>query len=278
MTSIMKNDTQHLTEEQLVAHHYADDSARERAAAERHLAGCAECAGRLAGLRAFLGAVTAPEAPERSESYGSDVWNRVRAHLPEKPERRPWFGGALLPQRWAIGGAVVALIVAAFLFGRFVQPPAQPGPTTAQPQPAPNQVRERVLLVALGDHLERTQMVLIELANAPTQGGPMDISAEQQRAEDLVDSNRLYRQTAQQVGDAATARLLEELERTLLDIAHSPSQLDGPELKRIQQRIESQGLIFKVRVIESKVRREQLPRRNQGMKDESKQAEPRKQL
>jgi len=72
--------------------------------------------------------------------------------------------------------------------------------------------------------------------------------------------------------------LLDELERTLLDIAHSPSQLEGPELKRIQQRIEARGLIFKVRVVESKVRREQLPHRDQGMKNESKQAEPRKQI
>lgn len=273
---MMNNEVQHLTEEQLVAHHYAHDDARERAAAERHLAECADCAGRLAGLRAFLGAIVAPEVPLRAESYGSEVWDRLRAYLPEKPEPRRWFG--FLPQRWALGGAVAALIVAAFLVGRFVQPPAE-GPTTALPRPAPGQVRERVLLVALGDHLERSQMVLIELANAPSKGGPVDISAEQQRAEDLVDSSRLYRQTAQGLGDTPTAKLLEELERTLLDIAHSPSQLEASELKRIQQRIEAQGLIFKVRVVGSKVRREQLPRRNQEMKDESKQqSQPRKQI
>ena len=267
----------HLTEEQLVAHHYGDAGARERAAAEQHLAGCAECAGRLAGLRAFLHAVTAPEAPARDEAYGSEVWDRIRAHIAqEQPEPRRWFG-SFPAQRWALGGAVAALIVAAFLLGRFVQPKG-PTDTATAPKPAPVEVRERVLLVALSDHLEKSQMVLIELANAPTQGGPVDISAEQRRAEQLVDSSRLYRQTAQAVGDASTAKLLDELERTLLDIAHSPSQLEGPELKRIQQRIEARGLIFKVRVVESKVRREQLPHRDQGMKNESKQAEPRKQI
>jgi len=269
----MKNDM-HLTEEQLVAHHYGDDSGRERATAEKHLAACAECAARLGELRAFLSAVIAPEAPERAQAYGSEVWDRIRAHLPEQPEPRPWFG--LLPQRWAAAGAVAALLVAAFLVGRFVRGPEAPTPTATQG--APVAVRERVLLVALSDHLEKSQMVLVELANAPTQAGPVDISAEQQRAEQLVDSSRLYRQTAHAVGDTATESLLEELERTLLDIAHSPSQLQGPELKRIQQRIEARGLLFKVRVIGSKVRRE-LPRKGSGMKDgTTPQSQPRKQI
>src|SRR5205085_8970160 len=122
-----------------------------------------------------------------------------------------------------------------------------------------------------GHHLGRSQMVLVELANASSSGGPVDISAEQSRAEDLVDASRLYRQTAAKEGDLATANVLDELERTLLDIANGPSQLDGAALKRVQQRIEAQGLIFKVRVIGSKVKREQRPRQRSGMKDESNQ-------
>jgi len=276
MTTMTKHG-QHLTEEQLVAHYYADDAARERAAAEQHIAGCAECAGRLAGLRAFLCAVEAPEAPERAESYGADVWGRLRAHLPEKPEKesRGWFGiGA---QRWALGGALATVIVAAFFLGRWIQPKPQP-PTAANAAAAREQVRERILLVALSDHMDRSQMVLVELANASATGGKVDISAEQSRAEDLVDASRLYRQTAAREGDLATANVLDELERTLLDIAHGPSQLDDAALKQIQQRIEAQGLIFKVRVIGSKVKSEQRSQSRSGMKDESnQQSRPRKQ-
>ena len=272
----MKNE--HLTEEQLVAHHYGDDGPRERAWSQQHIAGCAECAGRLAGLRAFLGAVVAPEAPERGESYGADVWGRLRAHLPEKLQKESrWFGiGA---QRWALGGALAAVIVAAFFLGRWVQPKPPTTATTTVTHPATQEkVRERILLVALSDHMERSQMVLVELANASATGGPVDISAEQGRAEDLVDASRLYRQTAAKEGDLATANVLDELERTLLDIAHGPSQLDDAALKRVQQRIEAQGLIFKVRVMGSKVKREQRPQERPGMKDESnQQSRPRKQ-
>src|SRR5438067_7691663 len=97
-------------------------------------------------------------------------------------------------------------------------------------------------------------MGLIELANAPTTRGPVDISAEQRSAEDLVDASRLYRQTAAEAGDIATANVLDELERTLLDIAHGPSKLGEAELKQMQRRIEAQGLIFKVRVVGSRAR------------------------
>ena len=267
----MKEVMEHLSEERLIAHHFGDEDARARAQAEQHLAACPACAQQSAEISALLGAVTPPEAPERSETYGTEVWNRIRAHLPEKPERRSWFGW---PQRWAVGAAVAALIFAAFLVGRYVQPPA----VTPVAQQSPQQVRERVLLVALGDHLDRSQMVLVEIANAPSTG-PVDISGEQQRAEDLVDASRLYRQAAQSVGDAGTAKVLDELERTLLDIAHSPSQLSQADLKRIQDRIESQGLIFKVRVIGAKVRQEQRPQTVPGMKNESNpQSQSRKEI
>jgi hypothetical protein len=253
---------EHLSEERLIAHHFGDESAREGAQTQEHLAACVDCRRQLAEIASLLGAVQAPEAPERGEEYGTEVWNRLRAHLPEKELRR-WFAG--WPQRWAVGAALAALLIGAFLLGRYA------GPNGAQPQPpqSAEKVRERVLLVALSDHLDRSQMVLVEIANAPNSAGPVDISDEQERALDLVNASRLYRQTAESVGDAGTAKVLDELERTLLDIAHSPSQLDDADLKRIQQRIESQGLIFKVRVIGAKVKQEQRPQQKQGMGTES---------
>jgi hypothetical protein len=111
-----------------------------------------------------------------------------------------------------------------------------------------------VLLVALGDHLDRSQMLLVELANAEP-GAPLDISREQQSAENLVDDNRLYRQAAQQVGDRGVSEVLEELERVLVEIANSPSEMTQHDLESLQKRIQGQGLIFKVRVIGSQARR-----------------------
>jgi hypothetical protein len=115
------------------------------------------------------------------------------------------------------------------------------------------QAGERVLMMAVGDYLERSQGVLVELANASPQM-PMDISAEQRCAEDLVDENRLYRQTALYSGQAGVANVLEELERSLLDITHAPSQISPQELEALRQRLDAQGILFKIRVLGSNVR------------------------
>jgi len=148
-------------------------------------------------------------------------------------------------------GAMAALVFAAFLAGRFWPRPTQ----QESARPIPVEVRERILLVAVGDHLDRAQMVLVELVNAEGQAkGGVNISAEQQRAQDLVEANRLYRQTATRTGDSTLVNVLDELERVLVEIAHSPAQLSSAQLNEIQQRIEARGILFKVRVIGSQVR------------------------
>ena len=98
-------------------------------------------------------------------------------------------------------------------------------------------------------------MVLVELAHAET-SGDLDISEERQLADDLVASNRLYRQTAQQMGQTNVAGLLDELERVLVEVARGPSTVSMRELADIQQRIESQGILFKVKIIGSEIRQQ----------------------
>ena len=71
-----------------------------------------------------------------------------------------------------------------------------------------------------------------------------------------MSENRLYRQTARFTGQTAVAGVLEELERVLLDIAHSPSEISARELEDLRQRLESEGILFKIRVLRSNVHRE----------------------
>jgi hypothetical protein len=164
---------------------------------------------------------------------------------------------------WAL--ATAALVIAAFLTGRLVEhrtrtstagtmagAQAVAAPAAANANAAAN-VRERVLLVAVGDHLERSQMVLVELANAHTRDA-LDISAERQSADELLASNRLYRQTAAQIGQTGVADLLDDLERVLVEVANGPSHVSMQELAAIQQRIEAQGILFKVKIIGSDIR------------------------
>jgi len=248
----------HLADDELVLYHYSDGD--DIKAAERHLASCAECRSRLDAIEEVLKLVVAPSLPERGPGYGSEVWNRIRADLPELTTRKQSW---LTMPRWAWAGVVAVLLVVVFLMGRYSSKrpssnnvATSPGSTTASPA---QQVRERVLLLAVGDHLDRSQMLLVELSHA-SGPGEIDISREQQRALELTDANRLYRTTAQQVGDTSIVTLLDELERVLLQVGHQPSSITAGELKKIQDSIQSQGILFKVRVVRSNVREQSAQR------------------
>ena len=245
----------HPSEEELLLYHYAEAGGPPRAAVTEHMAVCEPCRTRYRILQAVLAAADVVEAPARSEDFEDEVWRRLvpRLEAGESLWQR-FFAGSGARRLWAPVGAVVAvavLVVGAFLAGRFW--PGRPQPEReAQVQPVSAQSRERILLVAVGDHLERSQMVLVELVNTKPER-TVDISAERQRAEDLVPANRLYRLTAERSGETGVANVLDELERTLIEIAHSPSRLSSPEFEDLRRRVEAQGILFKVRVVDSQV-------------------------
>jgi hypothetical protein len=120
------------------------------------------------------------------------------------------------------------------------------------------QMKERILLLVIGDHFESSERMLVELANANPKEG-LDISSEQKRSEELLASNRLYRQTATRNGDRRVASVLDDLEPLLMQIANSPSRLSSAELGELQKRIEAKGILFKVRVIGSQSGRTEAP-------------------
>ncbi len=236
----------HPSGDDLVLYHYGE--ADDQGALETHLAGCAVCRAALGRVRVALAAVRPEEPPDRGADYGARVWERLQPRL--DPRRTGWRLGAhrLTPRRVLFSGALAASLVLAFLLGHHY--PRLGGEGTSGP------VRERILLVAVGDHLERSQVVLLELLNADPKG-PLDVRAEQRSAEDLLSANRLYRLAAVRTGEPGVARVLEELERVLVEVANGPSELGPEETLALRQRIESQGVLFKVRVIGSQIRERQ---------------------
>jgi len=247
----------HLTEEQLILHYYgeeADVAGADALANEHHLEACGECRALYGSLVRVLNVVDSMPVPERGEDYGAQVWSRIERRL---PARHRWFSFANPGFRWALtAGALAGLMIAAFFAGRFYPAVGRARPTITAKSDA--QGPERVLLVAVGDYLERSQMVLVELANANAHG-PLDISSEKERAEDLVSETRLYRQTAAHTGDTNIDNVLEELERVLVDITHEPSKISPQGLESLRQRLETAGILFKIRVLGSNVRNQDVP-------------------
>jgi hypothetical protein len=241
----------HVSEEQLVAFALDDADQSTRGVIETHLATCGECREALDELRRVLVAASALEVPERSADYGAEVWARLVPNLTDRTARvvswRPWLAAA----------AVLLLTIGAFLIGRWSHPEQTPVQiATATPQSPASSIRERVVLAALSDHLDRTERGLVELVNADDRG-TIDISAEQAWARDLLDANRLYRQSARGTASPALVSLLGELEPILLDIVHSPSRLSADEFQSLRSRIDDRSLVFKVRVTGADVRARQ---------------------
>jgi len=246
---------EHPKEEELIAFHDGERAGRERV--EEHLGSCAECRAALEKIEAVFAAMDAIPVPDPGENYGQRVWAAISPRL---PERQPgWWASFFRPRGLAVVGAMAAIAVVAYLAGRWAKP--QPPVEVVDTQ----KVRERILVVAVGDHLSKSEMFLVELSNAEPNSGPgklVNISAEQHRAEDLLEENRLYRQTALQEGDQVMASTLDELERVLLDVANSPDEITPARFQSIRQRLESRGILFKVRVI------------RQGLRDRSNPAKP----
>jgi len=241
----------HMTEQELIA--YREGVVEQRAAISEHLAACHECREELERLEAVLAALDTLPVPDPGVDYGRRVWQQIASRLPEKPEAwwRVWFQ----PRRLAVIGTVAALIIAAFVAGRVTKrgPDKDNIASTAQ-------VRERILIVAVGEHLGHSERMLVELSNAmPATPGQkqVNISSEQRRAEDLLQENRLYRQTALQEGDTGLADTLDELERVLLDVAHSPDEVTPKQLEAIRKKIEARGILFKDRVVGKELQQRQ---------------------
>lgn len=235
----------HLSEEQIVLHYYGD--AEEATDVERHLTACSECRAELARVQSTLQQIEPLEVPEPAAGFEEKTWLNLRDRLPEK-------GGFLRrlfrpsPPKWAFAGVMALLLAAAFLAGRFWPRPGQQ--ISQQP---PSQVNpQRVILVAVGDHLERSQMLLVEIMNADTKG-PINFSNEQAEARELLDSNHLYRVSSQQAGDPQVAHLLDQLGRVLAEIANGPTEVSPEDLQQVRHTIQSEGLLFKVRVVGSEV-------------------------
>jgi hypothetical protein len=280
----------HPSEEDLIG--YREGEATEGAAIAEHLRDCDSCRAEFARLNTELTAVFAAldtlEVPNPGEDYGQRVWKELVPQLQPKaqPQRggaasdrahREWWQGLMEvfsgPRRVAALASVAALVLVAFFAGRGLRDRSVPAENTAV------NMQERVLLLAVGEHLGRSEMMLTELSNTEAKTGEgqlVDISMEQRRAEDLLAENRLYRETALQQGDARIASVLDELERVLLDVAHSPDEVTGPQLQAIRERIDAGGILFKVRVVGEELEERQRANPENGDKSQEQLRKDRK--
>jgi hypothetical protein len=217
-----------------------------------HLRECQECSTHFHEFVALLeSAAGAAGTPRPSPDLTDRVWAAIRPSLPVyHPQTQgrssgvftAWWPRGLV---WAGALASLALVGASFWAGRLLEgrhretnlalqaPPSQPG---------------RVVLLVVRDHLDRSERLLVELDHvghfARMDGGPLE-----REAVDLLEDNRLYRQTIAMSRDPALAQLLERLDRVLVEVAHESASLHGGDLARMREHMNLDGLLFELRVV-----------------------------
>ena len=245
--------------------YYGELDASERERVRGHLAWCGACRTADQEVRATLRLVDVAPPPEPPASFERDMWARIAPHLyGSQPRPAVW---ARLKELWqaeswrrpqaAWAAGVAAALVAAFFVGRAGRPAAVDLPDTRAGVVAAA-ARERVLDAEVEEHFERSQRVLSDLVDAEG-SGPVVLAGDRARAADLVAAGRVYRRSADALGEAATSELLEDLERVLLDVANSSPEFESDELRDVRARIDQQDLVFRLRVVGAELRRRQRP-------------------
>lgn len=234
----------HPSEDDLVLLFYGDTDKAEEARLTAHLDTCPTCQPAWQELRSTLNTVDAAAVPEPPADFERVMWARVQGAIDGMAvARTPWWA----PSVWMPAAALAAVFVAMFMVGR-MWPIA--GVATPDVTASDDSQSERALLVAMNDHLERSELLLVELMNAPALNA-VRLGSERETADDLLSSSRLYRQTAAHTGNVQLAAMLEDLERVLVEIARAPEELKREDLDTLRSRIEQDDLIFKVRVVKT---------------------------
>jgi hypothetical protein len=229
------------SDEELILHIYGEHEAPEEI--ERELLADAELSRRDQALRRELRALDYLEAPEPRPGLEARMWARV---APSLARRRlltvptGWLGWA------ALSTAVLVIAFSGFMAGRVLHETPDERAVAENLKALPPAARDRVLQAALADHLDSSQRLLLEVANGAT-----SLDEGRSGAETLLSANRLYRRAAENAGQRRIAAVLAEIEPFLTQLADAPASFD---LRRSRERIESDDLLFKVRITRSNLK------------------------
>ena len=234
----------HLSEEEQMEMYYDEGSE----AANAHLNACRECATEYAKFKRSLDGIKTEDVPQRAPDYGDFVWQALRPQLiPYEKKTTGWRGWTWWKTATAAAACLVLMSIA-FIGGRYWEHRnAGQNNTAGTSSSGTAQPQQRVVLVVLTDHLDRTERLLVQLNHADLRDKSEGAQL-QTEARELLASNRLYRVSANKEGDPALASALDRLERVLAEIANDP-HLTAADLDRVRKDMNTSGILFEVRVL-----------------------------
>jgi hypothetical protein len=150
----------------------------------------------------------------------------------------------------AYAGACALLVAGAFFAGRNWDNWTKP--QVAAVNQAGQQPKQPVILVVLGDHLDRSERLLVELKHADAGSAEM-VSPMRDEARSLLAANQVCRQDASRIGDPALETALDRLDPLLTELANQTGGLNRETITRLQTEMNADGLLFEVRVLRARL-------------------------
>jgi hypothetical protein len=256
----------HLSQKELIEQYYS----KESTGVGLHIEDCAECAAVYAELESDLDEMQFSDPPARDAGYGERVWQSLSGSLPAYERRkRNWLGIGMM--RGLSFATACGLLVAGAFYAGIIWEQKHQQPTTtavntspsapAQEHPAPP--KERIVVVVLSDHLDRSERLLVQLKHADA-GSEEMLSPLRDEARSLLAANRICQQNMKQGDDPALATALDRLDHLLAQLANRQGGLDAEALSQLQDEMKSDSLLFEVRVLRSRI-----PDRRPAMSDRS---------
>jgi hypothetical protein len=117
-------------------------------------------------------------------------------------------------------------------------------------------VQQRVVVVVLSDHLDRSERLLVQLKHADADDTQLATPLRDE-ARSLLVANRKCRQEAENAGDPALTNVLDHLNQLLNGLANQPGGLNADAIARLQAQMNQDGLLFEVRVLRSRIPKHQ---------------------
>jgi hypothetical protein len=245
--------------ETIVLDHYNEASADDKAKLEAHVRGCAACAAELAETSRLFSLLDA-HAPEAVPSPDWEkAWRGVEKAMAPAPSRSP--SPAFAPRwRWATAGAALVIVLAAgVLIGRFALGPAAGGPGQAAsalqsaapmaiPTGAPANGDPNGIRPAFTAHLEDLKPLLLDYAHfVPGERTQNRVVVEEPALRALMLQNVLLKRKLIEK-DPAAADLLDDLDLILKEIVNrGPGGSASPA--EIRDLIEKRDVLFKMEIL-----------------------------
>jgi len=229
---------------------------------QRHLAGCPSCREELDGLRWTLShfpEVRSDPAADCPPEFWNELLDAVDHHLPPPSVRVPWSvrcvafidditGPALRPSL-ALGAVILLVTSGIATWQLFRHEPSPTAVETAAKTVSPAAIRSTPADTRVQNYLRKSRILLVGIANMPAaQDAHLDLKPEREASRALVREARYLRQ---QAIDPRSERLIEDMEKVLIELSNIKEQSEIPELEIIRGGIERENLLFKIRITET---------------------------